>query len=1162
MSAQINQIKSLLGVSAILSFYGVASIGVWFLGSQFGLSVTMEIVLIALLLATLPFVLLFAYMRQKRAAAPPPPPSPSDLPAAQPAEEAKQPAQKIAAPTGTYTDMTNGAEEAVQWLKSTRLASVSKSDNALYALPWFMVTGPPASGKTSFVLSSGLNFHALPSQQGSDLQVIRPTRSCEWRVTDSAVLLDTTGRYQTESPARDEWSALIETVKKHRGARPLDGLLIAVSAEQLSRLKDTEVEQQAKLLRARVDEVLQRTKLRFPIYVVFTHIDAIDGFRDFFAAFGREERAQVWGATIPLQQAANAHALFDTEFDQLYDTLMHRRLVRLNAQLPPAQSIRIFNFPPRLGEVRGKLGLFASTLFRPTPFSESPLLRGFYFTANLNNARRGTGGSSSAPAALQQDAGDEARVLGEGFFADRFFKEVLLGDKDIAAAFQAQKRQPHYLRNLLIGLVGALLIFLAAGAIVSFFKNRKLIAEAVDRGSRVNSIAIQDSGKDPTKKAPAEARLEIEAVEDLRTTLAKLDEHEREGRPLSLRFGFYSGGVLSEKLRPIYFDSIGERFFEKTIKALETDLRTFASTSNVAALPAQNAAAAGSDSASAEEVLGRHYDLLKAYLMLGDPSKVEPTFLADQLSFYWTRFAPPDQESAALKQLEFYARQAIHDDAPHNKPDELLVSQARRKLAAYPAANRFYKRITTEINAKAASVNLDTILQGSGGGVLSGTYTVPGSFTVEGYRKHITAAINSASEEISKDDWVMGGAASAAEAKAQSDDTGKLQSMYFRDYTDHWRKFLKNTSVNEYKTRDDAVEALKAMSASDSPLQRVLESVTHNTRLSAEAESTGFVAWVKSFFADKEDEETSAPATEVEREFRPLFQFIPAKSTKETTPISQYKASLLAVQESVDSASNEQFAQTSKALLTGKDEIGLQKGEQNITKLLDGFKTPAAVDAAALLKQPLGNLRRLTLGKIQEVMIANWRDQVFPKAKVIESGFPFTEVGESSVADIARYLNPTNGQLTTFFNSQLAPSFEEAQGQWKLKEAGDVKFSEDFVNYLNNARRLREALFPSAGAQAEVSYEITLQPLPDADVILEIDGQRVESRGTSSAKFMWPARSGSATGATIKVVPTTGGKWWTRLHRSHTLANGVSSRCFFRALRRERPMASLHSLGT
>jgi len=151
-----------------------------------------------------------------------------------------------------------------------------------------------------------------------------------------------------------------------------------------------------------------------------------------------------------------------------------------------------------------------------------------------------------------------------------------------------------------------------------------------------------------------------------------------------------------------------------------------------------------------------------------------------------------------------------------------------------------------------------------------------------------------------------------------------------------------------------------------------------------------------------------------------------------------------------------------------------------------------------------------------------WREQIYPAGHRLESGYPFTGAGESPVTDLARFLNPSNGQFTAFFSDKLATSFDDAQGQWKLKPSGVFRFSDDFVNYLNNARRLREALFPNNGAQPEVSYDLTLQSVNGVDLIIEIDGTRVETKGASpqSAKFSWPARAGSS-GARITVIQGT-----------------------------------------
>ncbi len=1127
MSSHGDQLKYALGISSLVTFYGIASLIVFYLGPQYGIGITYQIVLVALILITLPFALVINAIRKRRAAK-------AEAAAAGGAEAAPDAAaapQAGKAPARAFEELTRGAEEAVQWLKSTRLGA-AKSGDAVYALPWYLTAGPLKSGKSSLLLSSGLDFQSLPSQRRAESTIVRPTRSVEWRVTDSAVLLDTAGRYQNDSPDRDEWAALTETVRKYREDRPLDGFLLAVSASGVLRLSETEIEQQAKILRARLDEVMQRVKSRFPVYLIFTHADAIDGFKNFFDSARREGQAEVWGATIPLEKSVNAHAMFDAEFDLLYGSLMRRRLFKLAAPAEAAQKLRIFNFPTRFGESRRKLGLFTSVLFRPNPFSESPLLRGFYFTATPAPGADGDGKGprtnalssvNSPTAALREDAVSEVlRPVGEGYFTEKFFKEVVLRDKDLAASFQALKKRPPRLRNILIIAGAVLLLMLLAGAVVSFFANRRLLEDGTERGTRVLEIIQQDQGKDVLKKEAGAARVELESTDDLREMLARLDQYDQVRPPLYLRFGLYSGNELNEPLRVLYFDIVEQRFKKPVVKAIESDLRAFAS-GNPVMTPASATSSTDGKPASEEEILGRHYDLLKAYLMLSDEhiDKIEPTFLANQLRDYWKKYAPPDMELLSQQQLDFWARQAGRNDFPHIKVDPQLVSQSRLKLQAYPAVNRFYKRITTEINTKVNPINLDTILAGRGGGVLNSAYTVPGSFTIEGYRDHMKQAIETANEEISKDDWVMGtGAASAA---TQGDEIGKLQEMYFNEYTDQWMKFVRGMSVREFNSKEDAVEALKALSSAESPLERAMQEVARNTNLSAKPEAQSWWDWFISWFVSPEDTATGGN-TKVEKEFLPLFQFAQSEKGKtDSAPISQYRAELRRVHDSVEPLSQEQLAGAQKALAAGKDDIGLQKAEQNVSRMLESFKSVPASAVAALLKQPLDNLRVLVYGKGYKEIEKTWREQVYPKAHALESGFPFTDTGESSVTDLARFLNPSNGQFTTYFNERLAASFEDAQGKWKLKEASVFKFSDDFVKYLNDARRLREALFPNNGAQPEVSYDITLQPATDTDITIEIDGTRVETRGTSpaSAKFIWPTRSG-ASGARITVLPNGG----------------------------------------
>ena len=168
-----------------------------------------------------------------------------------------------------------------------------------------------------------------------------------------------------------------------------------------------------------------------------------------------------------------------------------------------------------------------------------------------------------------------------------------------------------------------------------------------------------------------------------------------------MRFGLYSGNEINPYLRAIYFDAIDRRFYKPVVAASNATCArcTVANETQVAD---------GAQPSEPASDLGRHYDLLKAYLMLSHVEKVEPAFLQNQLADYWKKASPsPDLELLSEEQLKFFAWQASRDDASHYKPDDKLVADARRKLQSYPAADRLFKQLISGIDAKVQPVTLD-----------------------------------------------------------------------------------------------------------------------------------------------------------------------------------------------------------------------------------------------------------------------------------------------------------------------------------------------------------------------------------------------------------------------------------------------------------------------
>lgn len=1101
------QLKFAFGIGGFMSFYGVVGLVVWLLGEKMGFPASQRIVIIALILLTLPLALIVGYLATRRKRK-------KEAAAAEATAEEKAPAPnapKQAAPP-IDGDLSKSAAEVVQFLKSSNLGAGGK--DAVYSLPWYIVAGLPKSGKSSLVMGSNLNFQNLPSQRESEQKFVRPTRSVDWRVTSDAVFVDTAGRFQTESIETEEWTALLETIKKHRPARPLDGFILTVSTEKILASDERRIEEAAKTMRARLDEAMTRVKIRFPVYLVFTNADAIEGFRDSFSISKQEGKSLVWGATIPLEKSENAQTLFDAEYELLHNSVMKRRLIRLSAPFPPVRQLRIFNFPLHFGSARRKLGAFVSTLFRPNPFSESPFLRGFYFTAApVARPKPGAGETMPPPS---------AQTVGQTYFTERLFRDVVLRDRDLVKTFQSQRRKPPILGWVLTFLIGFLALAVLTLAAVSLSNNRAMLADATRKGSAVLSIVREDANISPLTKNADDTGKEIIAIDDLRKLLVRLDEYERGHAPVYMGFGLYTGDrMYLEKLLPIYFNAVERRFKDPMRKKIEEDLRQFAASPSVA-----NPAALTEEE---EKNLGKYYDLLKAYLMLSGEYKdrANASDISNALRDYWVKESkvPENLHETAQYQLDFWAKQVDRDETrgrfPRIQLDNNLIVNVRRKLQAFPAPFRYYKRKVTEISKQIDETHGTTTVEGilsrnnADATFLEGGYTVPGAYTLEGYRL-MKKAINEAETTLSADDWVMGESNGKEQIKTGNEDARRIEERYFRDYADQWRNFVKATKVKGY-TKENAKDALASFSSKSSPMLILSQEIARNTNFSGKQKPSGWWEWMTSIFSKKPESTDTGGNSPVEQEFRQLFTFVGEGDAK-GAPVEKYQVEVERVSNKFGKFSANEINQLSQDLAREDDKKfpELRDADAKVSTILKPFGEKSSTQALAdLLKQPIGNLRQLLGADAQSQISKAWTEKIMPEAKAAAQGFPFEDAQtEADLNRLKTFLNPVDGTLTKFYKENLEKDFDFANGQYKPKDAG--KYTEAFVTYLNNAFRLRDALF---GKNPNPGYQYTFEIKPAGDAIIEgvVDGEEVKSGETKNLKF--PADAGKQVGVSLKLTP-------------------------------------------
>lgn len=329
---------------------------VWLIGGWLGVSQNVRFVIIFIVLAAFVVVLMIQSAQASKGAA--------ELEQSLKSQAEDQKLSVRPEKRAEIEQFQQQLTHAIESLKKSKLAKGVRGNQALYALPWYMMIGPPLAGKTTAIKNSGLEF---PFGADREIQGMGGTSNCDWWFSSSAIMLDTAGRYTTEDEDRDEWFAFLDILRKNRRRQPINGVIVGISLADLLNANVEEREWHSSRIRKRMDELIQRLGMRFPVYMVFTKCDLLSGFTEFFGELSRKQREQVWGCTFSQEQQANPNpkAVFEEEFQKLYETLVNLRLSRLGGERMKREKRRgIYAFPLEFLSAKESLSHFVSRVRR------------------------------------------------------------------------------------------------------------------------------------------------------------------------------------------------------------------------------------------------------------------------------------------------------------------------------------------------------------------------------------------------------------------------------------------------------------------------------------------------------------------------------------------------------------------------------------------------------------------------------------------------------------------------------------------------------------------------------------------------------------------------------------------------------------------------------
>jgi type VI secretion system protein ImpL len=1025
--------------------------------------------------------------------------------------------------------LLNRLKTAVRAIRESKLAKGRKPDEAMYALPWFFLMGLPESGKTAALRESGIDFpYTTIETRRSQQDAISP--ACEFWFSRHAVVLDSAGRL-TGRDMEDVFQRFLNELKRIRRARPLDAVVIAMSAADVLSQSSSALENTALEIKKCYDAMCRRLGIRFPVYVVFTKCDQMKGFQDFFGKMSGKDRAQVWGSTIPrsLRHRLNPEQIFEQEYDRLASSLSELRLQLLAGTTDPAAQARVYAFPAYFLSLKQKFGAFLGTLLQATALTERPMFRGFYFTgapafsepvvAQVQESEQWwePGKRLSAQQAQPKSGGS--------YFLEELLSRIIFADRPLASASVDTRLKRRMWLDVALASVGVLSVVLLVGMIVSFFGNRDLI-----ESTRLKAIRIADAGWN------AQRTTDLMAMEELRKRVEELETYAEEAPPWALRWGLYGGkGDLLTRSRSAYLRRLHSAFVRPAVESLHAKLQQIC---------------AGTEGSASYDQL---YTLLKSYLLMTDSAspRDDASFLNNAIGSTWKTFGPRDAEVASLNQLHFYA-QLLPGNHPELQAecDKNLVRTGQHILSQAPAIDRIYSSLKNQGNAKLQPFTLAVATGNRGMEFLVSNHDVPGVFTETGWASFFKAASAQASQTVAKEDWVLGPYAGTVQGQADADYRKELLDRYFSEYDSEWQKFLEGLSVRPLRNLDEARAALDVFSRPDSPISKLLLNVAANTMLRKEPEKSGTVSSMVSGALA-----TLGLATKVNREeivdllandYQPLHDLATSVDGKSPSTSGQYIESIGKVRAKLEALFGagiqwEQVKNYVSMIATNISGDDFQNSFQLIARIKQQCRTNGTRAIGPFLEQPLHQTWSAILQNIGLTLDGRWKTRISESfRRDVSARYPFNPGGQDlPLAMLSQYLRPSDGLLWSFYETELKMFVSQAENRWQPAQliGAQVNFSPQFLTFMAKAWTVRQAFYGTGGVDPSVTFDLTPTTTPDmTESLLEIDGQRLIYQNTASvpSQFIWPGKAGSpmarlSIGVTRSSerpgIPTIEGEW-------------------------------------
>ena len=986
--------------------------------------------------------------------------------------------------------------QALSTLKSLN-ANGKGAKAALYELPWYIIIGPPGSGKTTALVNSSLDFPLADKFGKGALQGVGGTRNCDWWFTNDAVLIDTAGRYTTQDSHKvidsSAWEGFLGLLKKHRRRRPINGAIVAISLQDLLTQTEEERVKHAKTIRLRIDELMEKLEVRFPVYLMFTKCDLISGFTEFFEDLGKEEREQVMGISLPDAPVESQGPDFDklsSEYKNIVKRLYERVIWRIQNERDIKRRSAIQGFPLQMESLQSTIDSFVQQTFVHNRYKLQPYLRGMYFTSGTQDGTPIDRLMSSVQAnfGLNSAAANAPSLQGKSYFLGSMFKNVIFPEAELVGTNPFYEKLLKWSRRVTYSSMVAASVTLFAFWMGAFTDHETNMREVQSH------LAIYEESSVPGKIHKNDITTVLPSLNALASASIVFDQ---ESQPWVKSLGMYDNSV-NEATDDAYLKHLDSAFYEGLIGYIEQHLKAN----------------------SSDEAL---YSAFRTYVMFNKLDHMNKQLVADWFTEQWEiDFADNSEQK---QQLQDHFTTFMATDFTSATLNKRLLSSTRQRLLRMPVEQRIYQRIKSQA-AYAHKVNM---LDEMGGAVTDAYIITPAIqqalqisalYTKASYDEIDFSADSELLVGIAKETWLLNDENQPAADLSKDDLKGiskKVKKLYLTDYSREWQKVYDAMNV---KSVDNLMQASNVLTSfADpiySPIVAILNVTADNTSLTTPLIGDvpenklvkGKAAKLANMAAAKANARTKL--TNVDKKYSDINALM-RESDKQPAQINNALVKIAQVQELLNSISvapdpNLQAFEIVKARY--------QSGAANAITALNSYAKKSPKPIKRWLTTLSDESWRIILNAAHGHINTEWQNLVYqPYRNSIAGRYPVVNNAENDIAlfDFVEFFKPT-GNVDSFYEAYIKP-FINTRGTWKNKTVDrySLGFSSATLQQVKRALEVKDIFFRHGAESPTLAFSLKPSSMPKNNVrfMLEMGGERLSySHGPKFwKKLNWSADS-------------------------------------------------------